>query len=167
MIRAGVLAASYKFKVLSQDAQGQEFLVMLDLADSTVSANLRMRELETVIIQAAKMRHNITITGVYWRINEAITTGISTSSNPPAPPTAPAPATSAPPAKSTSAHEPIQQDEIAAFKRSFSNTITSTPAERDTPRAPSVRGKPTQTDFEDTEMFDPDEQELPPGGTHK
>jgi hypothetical protein len=32
MTRAGVLSASYKFKVLSLDQRGNEFIVMMDLA---------------------------------------------------------------------------------------------------------------------------------------
>jgi hypothetical protein len=32
MMRAGVLSASYKFKVLSLDGRGRQFLVMVDLA---------------------------------------------------------------------------------------------------------------------------------------
>ena len=32
MVRAGVLSSSYKFKVLSLDPRGRQFLVMVDLA---------------------------------------------------------------------------------------------------------------------------------------
>ena len=32
MVRAGLLSASYKFKVLSLDSEGRQFLIMVDLA---------------------------------------------------------------------------------------------------------------------------------------
>ena len=37
MVRAGVLSSSYKFKVLSLDQRGRQFLVMVDLAEALVS----------------------------------------------------------------------------------------------------------------------------------
>lgn len=70
MVCAGVLSASYKFKVLSLDPRGQQFLVMMDLAREFAGESARLSEIETLIAQTAKARYAITVMAVYWRINE-------------------------------------------------------------------------------------------------
>ena len=77
MTRAGVLAASYKFKVLSLDPRGQQYLVMMDLANQSAGDTNRLAEIEALIAQGAKTRHNIEVTAVYWRVNEHVTTGLT------------------------------------------------------------------------------------------
>ena len=67
MIRAGVLVASYRFKVLSLDAQGREYLIMMDLLKVDMGDLKRLGEIEAMIVQAAKVRHDLVVTGVYWR----------------------------------------------------------------------------------------------------
>ncbi|WP_210543185.1 hypothetical protein [Rhodoferax sp. PAMC 29310] len=67
MIRAGVLAASYRFKVLSLDAQGRQYLVMMDLLKEGIGELKSLAEIESLITQAAKVRHDLVVTGVYWR----------------------------------------------------------------------------------------------------
>ncbi len=62
MMRAGVLSASYKFKVLSLDARGRQFLVMVDLAQERSGNTTRLAEIEALIAQAAKSRHDILVT---------------------------------------------------------------------------------------------------------
>src|SRR5574343_431788 len=46
MVRAGVLSASYKFKVLSLDQRGRQFLVMMDLAREYGGETARLRSEE-------------------------------------------------------------------------------------------------------------------------
>lgn len=75
MVCAGVLSASYKFKVLSLDPRGQQFLVMMDLAREFAGESARLSEIETLIAQTAKARYAITVTAVYWRINEQMVAG--------------------------------------------------------------------------------------------
>jgi hypothetical protein len=82
MVRAGVLSASYKFKVLALDQRGQQFLVMMDLAREYGRDVNRLTETEALIAQTAKSRHDILVTAVYWRINEHVAVGL--------PPTLPA-----------------------------------------------------------------------------
>src|SRR5256885_12988789 len=67
MVRAGVLSASYKFKVLSLDNVGQRFVVMMDLARAYASETARLSEIEAMLAQAAKARMGAVVTAVYWR----------------------------------------------------------------------------------------------------
>jgi hypothetical protein len=135
MMRAGVLSASYKFKVLSLDARGRQFLVMIDLARANTADASRLAEIEALIAQGAKSRYDIVVTAVYWRLNDHVAVGdpqarpqhaaVQLDSQPAALESSPAPVASAPmplnssPAPlsaSRSRYDPIQADEVAAFK---------------------------------------------------
>ena len=76
MVRAGVLSASYKFKVLSLDQRGRQFLVMMDLAREYGGETVRLSEIEALVAQTAKARYDILVTAVYWRINDHVAVGI-------------------------------------------------------------------------------------------
>ena len=67
MVRAGVLSSTYKFKVLSLDARGRQFLVMVDLAQGAGSNTARLAEIEAMVAQSAKARYDILVSAVYWR----------------------------------------------------------------------------------------------------
>jgi hypothetical protein len=194
MMRAGVLSASYKFKVLSLDARGRQFLVMVDLARDNGGETARLAEIEALIAQAAKSRHDILVTAVYWRSNEHVAIGDpgvalqrGTDSRPvpldpepdalasrPTPldsgPVPPAP--SAPP-RTLSRYEPIQADEVAAFKRALaagvSNPAAAAAAAVGVSHGASARSFDGSamhgpqsytllTGFEDTEMPDTDQR---------
>ncbi|KRC27087.1 MULTISPECIES: hypothetical protein [unclassified Acidovorax] len=219
MVRAGVLSASYKFKVLSLDQRGRQFLVMMDLAREYGGETVRLSEIEALIAQTAKTRYDILVTAVYWRINDHVAVGIpqkgiaplgaalplGTQQAPaaavrrPLPPvSAPAPLTATPaaplsrpaplrpaapvataPAPLTGTiaprppapvdyeatrpvprFEPIEADEVAAFKRALADAAGTNPA----PVVPARPGgapvrsgpirprPPNATGFEDTEM---------------
>ncbi len=194
MVRAGVLSASYKFKVLSLDQRGRQFLVMMDLAREFGGETVRLSEIEALIAQTAKARYDILVTAVYWRINEHVAVGIpqkgiappgtslpaspvapavperaaqSPSTRPAtpvepaasgAPPVRPAATPQARPAAARPAprFDPIDADEVAAFKRALSNAAggRSNPAAATKPGVP-VRSGPLlpssqPTGFEDT-----------------
>lgn len=218
MVRAGVLSASYKFKVLSLDQRGRQFLVMMDLAREYGGETVRLSEIEALIAQTAKTRYDILVTAVYWRINDHVAVGIPQkgiaplgaalplgvqapapavrrplppvsapaplAATPPAPLSRPAPlrpaapvATSpapltgtAPPRSPTPVDyeatrpvprfEPIEADEVAAFKRALADAAGTNPAPV-TPARPGgapVRSGPIRprppaaSGFEDTEM---------------
>lgn len=137
MMRAGVLSASYKFKVLSLDSRGRQFMVMVDLARENGGDAARLAELEALIAQAAKSRYDIVVTAVYWRTNEHVAVGDvrslqrGTDSHPmplDAQPdiSRPAPLDSLPAElgrpdghAAASPYEPIRADEVAAFKRAL------------------------------------------------
>ena len=223
MVRAGVLSASYKFKVLSLDQRGRQFLVMMDLAREYGGETARLSEIEALIAQTAKTRYDILVTAVYWRINDHVAVGlpqkgitpttVPSAAAPqgvvrkpvPAPvPAAPAPVaapassllfpaepaarfpttptalgrtpsgTTAPapllpasntgpaplaPASGPARFEPIEADEVAAFKRALADAAGRAPAAPAAAARPgvAVRSGPLlppshSTDFADTEM---------------
>jgi hypothetical protein len=206
MVRAGVLSASYKFKVLSLDQRGRQFLVMMDLAREYGGETVRLSEIEALIAQTAKTRYDILVTAVYWRINDHVAVGIpqkgvaphgaslqaapavarrpapvaaaprtaspAPAATAPAPllPAAPAnpllqPAVGAPPpsaaaprAASTPRYEPIEADEVAAFKRALASAAAGTASAAPAGSTPGVAVRsgpllpPAPTGFEDTEM---------------
>lgn len=139
MTRSGVLSASYKFKVLSLDQRGNEFLVMMDLAKAFGRPSEQLGEIETLIIQNAKARFEITVPAVYWRIDETAVVVKPKPSTQDAPQSASVPAaavaaattaavadTAAKPAKPR--YEPIQADEVAAFKQALLAASAQGPA---------------------------------------
>ena len=141
MMRAGVLSASYKFKVLSLDARGRQFLVMVDLARDHGGETARLAEIEAAIAQAAKSRYDIVVTAVYWRTNEHVAIGdpgaraqrgIDSQPVPldALPDSGPAPlaAQSEVPGarrRTSSPYEQIQADEVEAFKRALAAGVAN------------------------------------------
>lgn len=206
MVRASVLSSSYKFKVLSLDQQGRQFLIMIDLAREYGGDTSRLSEIEALVAQTAKARFDILVTAVYWRINEHVavgqpprSAGAGTSPTPhlmaraaraPRPPAAPLVPPAPPPelalpvlgAQASAAvplepapllaprgsggggggrFDPIEADEVAAFKRALSASAASTPAVAPAPGVPVHSGprRPLappapSTGFEDTELPD-------------
>ena len=165
MIRAGVLSGSYKFKVLSLDPRGDQFMVMMDLAQELGGQTDRLAEIEVMIAQNAKSRYNIRVTAVYWRMNEMVSVGRpppgharSASAVPAAVPLAvvaePLPIAVAPAA---SRYEPIQADEVAAFQQALVAASAAGPALAAAKGVTSRSGPRSYTlltGFEDTEMPD-------------
>lgn len=164
MTRAGVLSASYKFKVLSLDQRGNEFIVMMDLAKAFNGQPEQLGEIEALIIQHARVRFEITVPAVYWRMDEMaiVSKPAPLSASDAGPVAAPqanaAPAPVKPPAPR---YEPIQADEVAAFKQALLAASAEGPAAapekgvkvKSGPRAPRQPHSYTLlTGFEDTEM---------------
>lgn len=192
MVRAGVLSAGYKFKVLSLDQRGAQFLVMVDLIPEYGGDTARLSEIEAVIMQAARSRYDIIVTSVYWRVNEQVAAaGLRRpSAAAPAPVSGPAPLMPAspiisaprpaparngnpvlssrpaplvPPAppgagRTTPRFEPIEADEVAAFKQALvhaaaARPVAPPPALGVTTRSgPLLPPSPASTGFEDTLM---------------
>ena len=179
MTRPGVLAASFKFKVLSLDVHGYQYLIMVDLTQQGAGDATRLAEIEAMIARAAKMRHGILVTAVYWRVNEQVTAGLSpmkpssvldsthvssfglqeflrepTASIVRTEPTAPA--------RQGSQYEPLQADEFAAFKRALASALPIAPLSawgqiiKSGPRNPA-----SHPDFEDTQIVSPEERSSP------
>ena len=128
MVRAGVLSASYKFKVLSLDSVGQRFVVMMDLARAYASETARLSEIEAMLAQAAKARMGAVVTAVYWRVSDqnaaaqAQVHSVAVRTPRPVQPVA-VPAVAAMEAvapqrrrQDTAPFEPIDDQEMAAFK---------------------------------------------------
>jgi hypothetical protein len=142
MTRAGVLSSGYKFKVLSLDPKGHQFLVMIDLARTYGGEAARLADIEAMIAQAAKTRHNLLVDGVYWRTNEHVAVGdpaAQKSANPQRPENSQPAALDSQPGSLESApgglgaeaprvaprFEPIQADEVTAFKNALAAGVTA------------------------------------------
>ncbi|HCX80800.1 MAG: hypothetical protein A3E00_15745 [Curvibacter sp. RIFCSPHIGHO2_12_FULL_63_18] len=155
MTRAGLLSTSYKFKVLSLDSRGRQYLIMMDMARQNVGDPQRLADMETHIAKVAKSRHDILVTAVYWRVNEHVTTGLARSASV-------VPAVSTPVAPTAPRYEPLQADEVAAFKQALaaipSPSALSAPGEI----VRSGRRNPAPPSFQDTEL---DDRNSPLSGT--
>lgn len=166
MIRAGVLTASYKFKVLSLDAHGRQYIIMMDLSHKVTGDTDRLVEIEAMMTQAAKGRHDILVSAVYWRVNEHVTAGLSRSQSVPVPQLprkAPDLHASHPPTRPAPAYEPLQEDEVAAFKRALASAAAPATAELVPGHiVTSGRRNPAPpVEFEDTLMEPSDERASP------
>lgn len=160
MTQAGVLSASYKFKVLSLDSRGREYLVMMDLPHTHAGETGRLAEIEGMIARSAKNRHDILVTAVYWRVNEQVTTGLSQAArhhhHAPAPHPAPVAAevtVEAPKAGAEPRYAPLQMEEMAAFKRALAAAPVARAIENVGVQVTSGRRNPAQMpEFADTEV---------------
>lgn len=173
MARAGVLSASYKFKVLSLDTAGRQFLVMVDLAGSERADVDLLTDIESVITQRAKSRHELVVSAVYWRRSDQIGAGTRsaagrqharsgaapvTPSQPAELLSEPAPlasARAAPPAAAEGV-DPIQEEELAALRAALANGAGApavAPKAARSPARPSPAAAdtgPATTGFADT-----------------
>lgn len=133
MVHAGVLSSSYKFKVLSLDPRGRQFLVMVDLSAGAATDTARLAEIEALIAQQARARFDILVTAVYWRSIEHVAVGdpavrpvpsrpAPLQAEPPqreAPTSQPAELMPAPAAHRHGRHEPLHPDEMTAFRQAL------------------------------------------------
>ena len=69
MVRVGILSAGYKFKVLSLDNVGQRFVVMVDLAPAYAADASQQSRIEALIAELARTRMDAGVHAVYWRVN--------------------------------------------------------------------------------------------------
>lgn len=171
MLRAGVLAASYKFKVLSLDAKGIQYVIMMDLTDRLAGDTVRLAEIEALIAQSAKIRHDILVTAVYWRVNQPVTSGLSSRPSSPVASTD-NPVDSSRPARPTMAasgagprYEPVQKDEIAAFKKALASAPPPAQAAAGQVLKSRRRNPAPVQEFEDTNVVDPRERASPLSAT--
>ena len=112
MTQAGVLSSQYKFKVLSLDSRGREYLVMVDLPRDTPNESDHLAEIERLIARNAKSRHDIVVTAVYWRVAEQVTVDVAAVAHP----------VHHTAIVSVPRFEPLHADEVAAFKKALANT---------------------------------------------
>ena len=61
MLRSEVLASHYKFKVLSLDARGRQFLVMIDLLGDQVLSHQRWSAVEQLMAMTAAQRYDLQV----------------------------------------------------------------------------------------------------------
>lgn len=125
LIRAGVLSTSYEFKVLTLDANGDCFLVLVDLAlPAEGMPDEYLLEIENWIQQSAKARHGMLVRSVYWRrravhdqVGVALRAAVSVQTRRDAEVFNP---TAIPRPNIRSSHAPMQalgEDEVDAFRK--------------------------------------------------
>jgi hypothetical protein len=166
MTRVGVLSSSYKFKVLSLDSRGRQYLIMMDLVRLHDGEAGRLAEIEALIAQSAKSRHDILVTSVYWRVSEHVTAGLTRK---PPPVSAPAPLTAhhaenhGPAMSAKPRYEPLQPDEVAAFKNALASAPSAASLSSPGQIVHSGRRNPApMPTFADTEL---DDRATPLSGT--
>ena len=175
MLRAEVLASHYKFKVLSLDARGRQFLVMVDLLGDEVLAPDRWAAIEQLMAMTAAQRHDLQIKAVYWRLMAPVagqSVAPDTAVVPPvrvevpvakvAAATATA-AVGAGVAATRQGFDPIDNDEVMAFKRAISD---ATPEAQQAVQAGQVvtsgpRKPAPRPGYEDTQLLEPDDTGSP------
>lgn len=114
MVRAGILSAGYKFKVLSLDSSGQRFVVMVDLAPAYAADASQQRSIEALIAELARSRMDAGVHAVYWRVNGQIQAAhVPAFAAPQATPTVAQMAAS----RGARYFEPIDAQEMDAFKQ--------------------------------------------------
>ena len=160
MTRCGVLASSYKFKVLSLDQAGNQFLVMMDVQAALAYQPEKLADIETMVSLTAKARFEIEVTAVYWRTDAngvapvVIPKPLGGDAGRAAPTSMATTATSTDKALAARRNEPIQDDEVAAFKQTPASAAGSNPTTTDA--TGKTRSGPHSytllTGFEDTEM---------------
>ena len=158
MTRYGVLASSYKFKVLSLDQAGNQFLVMVDVQSTLALRPEKLADIETMVSLTAKARFEIDVTAVYWRTDIHL---VAPDANPSGnhagravPTTIAAATTSTPKPLAARRNEPIQDNEVAALKLANASVAASHPSTSDA-TGKTRSGPPSYallTGFEDTEM---------------
>lgn len=152
MIRVGVLAASYKFKVLSLDARGLQYLIMMDVDKQAMDAIVSLNEIEAMMTQAAKARHDLQVTAVYWRGIDHMAAGLLTGTT-----------ESEPPPKG---HMETSLDaEVAAFKRRDAGVFPAKPPASSHAATLGRRQPEPAEDFQDTQIVPTDEHGSPLGTT--
>lgn len=170
MLRSGVLASRYKFKVLSLDTHGRQFLVMVDLLDARAVSPDQFTMIEQLIISHAAQQHGMYVKAVYWRVIDvpAVAPPHVPTPHVPAPVVrATAPASAPPPPIPTPIHtpvfDPIDQAEVLAFKKAI-GTIPSVAAEGTVGRTRTTGPRDTgaMTGYEDTQLLEqPDDVASP------
>jgi hypothetical protein len=172
MLRSEVLASHYKFKVLSLDARGRQFLVMIDLLGDEVLSSTRWTAVEQLMLMTAAQRHDLQIKAVYWRLAPPTTASAPANTAPVGAvvPRAPVQAavTSAAPTNEAAPHrrpayDPIDEEEVTAFKKAIAS---GAPSEKSLPEngqlVTSGPRKPAPPPgYEDTQLLEPDDTGSP------
>lgn len=170
MLRSEVMASQYKFKVLSLDARGRQFLVMIDLLGDQVLSPERWLPVELLMAMTAAQRHDLQVKAVYWRLllpqagqaatsTAACSTPVVTESAP-----AEVAAAGAVTAGAWQGFDPIDNDELMAFQRAISAALPDENglAQSDRVVASGLRKPAPQPDFEDTQSLETDDYAASP-----
>ncbi len=177
MLRNEVLASHYKFKVLSLDGQGRQFLVMVDLLGEQSLPAEQLAGIETMIGITAAQRYALQVKSVYWRQAGLAAVSVAAAATPvtvpaaavvtPAPNKAVVPDVAAPTPRGRGGvkqqgFEPIGADEVLAFKNAITaNPTSAKQADAGQPQVSGLRNAAAMTGFEDTQLIEPDDAVSP------
>lgn len=168
MARVGILSSSYKYKVLSLDSRGKQYLIMMDLPREMAGHIGQLAEIEEIVTQNARQRHHIDVTAVYWRINELAKASTTVLRKPrpenelatPSPARTYAESELAPQAPLVSGDrkrrfDPIRPDEVNAFKQGLASGVKKPmgPVSKPAPSEFAATEFPS-TEFEETRLED-------------
>jgi hypothetical protein len=167
MLRSEVLASRYKFKVLSLDTHGLQFLVMVDLLDPKAVLPEHFSTIEQLIISHTAQQHGMYVKSVYWRVTDvpstvpfaadALTTARPVNS---APTHVRAPSSN--PGK-VPVFDPINQAEVLAFKKAIGAIPSAkTDATAGELRSSGPRRPAAASGYEDTQILEPTEDHASP-----
>ncbi len=169
MLRSEVLSSHYKFKVLSLDARGRQFLVMIDLLNDATLAPHRWSGIEQLMTMTALQHHDLEVKGLYWRLmmqptpaTSAAKSDVSVLASAAAPAMATAAAAAAI-AEPIDGFEPIHQDEVMAFKKAIAEATPAAEAAPEVGRLVSSgpRKAPPAHGYEDTQLIGSEEGASP------
>ena len=173
MLRSEVLASHYKFKVLSLDAAGRQFLIMVDLVEEPGFRPEQLTAIEHLIGSTAAQRHDLLVKAVYWRQTGTVA-HVAHAAAPVAPKPAPviaenvaAPTPRGRGGVKTQGFEPIGQDEVLAFKNAIAANKANAPATPapSQPQVSGLRNAAAMSGFEDTQLLEPDDTASPLSST--
>ncbi len=127
MIRGGVLSTSYDFKVLTLDANGDSFLVLIDLAlPADVMPDPYLLEIERWVQASAQSRHSMSIPSVYWRRKAvhdqrgmALKAAVSAQTQRPSPPQSPTAIPMPALSQHTGQAQAVDATEVEAFRQAL------------------------------------------------
>ena len=127
MIRGGVLSTSYDFKVLTLDANGDSFLVLIDLAlPGDVMPDPYLLEIERWVQTSATSRHSMFIPAVYWRRKAAhdqrgiaLKAAVVAQTHRPSSPASPTAIAAPPQAQRHGPAQPVDGAEVEAFRQAL------------------------------------------------
>lgn len=70
LVDVGLLSSQFKFKVLTLEQDGLQFVVMVDLSDQLNRDMIDLGGMEASIVQRAASHHKLRVKAVYWRITD-------------------------------------------------------------------------------------------------
>lgn len=170
MSRSEVLTSNYKFKVLPLNGAGRQFLVMVDLLDDHALPPERRPPVEQLITMMAAQSHDLQVNGVYWRcmmsaagpVGQTLASPLASPIDAPSkgPTSAPVPTLSVATndvAASQTGFEPIEPDEVLAFKKAITKGTPEGLAQAQADTMDSSRAhQGSISGFEDTQLLDSD-----------
>lgn len=160
MIRGGVLSSSYEFKVLTLDANGDSFFVLIDLAlPADVMPDEYLLEIERWIQASAESRHEMKVSSVYWRRRAshdqrgiALKAAVAAQTRRDMTVSFPAPLTSEtaiprPDMRAVTGAQPVARDELEAFRQALEKV--QAPLRGGPPEADVLRHLPQPESYSD------------------